>query len=83
MERLVQYLDEIEDFIFGIALVMERIRRAATTIAILVMSIIIQGLGILLALSRPPLAIALASLLCVAMLYSAVTGKPPRRANHA
>jgi hypothetical protein len=81
MECLIQYLDDIEDFIFAIALLMERVRRAARTIAVVAASITMQGLGVLLALSQPPLALALASLLGVGMLYSAVTSSPqPRHA---
>ncbi len=74
MECLIQYLDDLEDFVYAIALLAERIRRATQTIFIIAMSLVIQGLGIALALSRPPLAIAAVSLVTVGMLYRSVTG---------
>lgn len=74
MECLLQYLDDLEDFYYALALLAERIRRAAKTMLILAMSLVFQVLGIALALSRPPLAIAVVSLMTVAMLYHSVTG---------
>lgn len=73
MERLVQYLDDLEDIYFAAGLVMERFRRAATLCLLLVFSFGIQFLGILLALSKPPLALAVVSLTVVGMLYRGVT----------
>lgn len=74
MERLLQYLDDLEDSFYALALLAERIRRAGKTMLILAMSLIVQMLGVALALSRPPLAIAAVSLMTVAMLYRSVTG---------
>ena len=83
MECLIQFLDDIEDLIFGIALKMERIRSAAMTIAILIASLLLQGASILLALYRPPLAIALAALLCAGLIYWNVTPTRARPLHHA
>ena len=74
MERLAQYLDDLEDLFYAIALKMERIRKAAFVGIVLLFSFTLQFLGILLALSRPPLALAVVSLTVVGMLYRGVTG---------
>lgn len=74
MERLVQYLDDLEDIYFATGLLMERMRRAMQMVVLLAISFIFQFLGILLALSRPPLAVAVVSLTVVGMLYRSVTG---------
>jgi hypothetical protein len=73
MERLIQYLDDLEDLIYAGALVMERIRKAVFFGVLLLVSFTLQFLGILLALSRPPLALAVVSLTVVGMLYRGVT----------
>ena len=74
MERLAQYLDDLEDLYYAIALLMERILRATQFCLLLLASFLFQFLGILLALSRPPLALAVVSLTVVGMLYRGVTG---------
>jgi hypothetical protein len=73
MERLVQYLDDLEDIYFAMALVMERVRRVVQLSLLLVVSFGIPFFGVLLALSRPPLALAVVSLTVVGMLYRGVT----------
>lgn len=83
MERLVQYLDDLEDIYFAAALLMERILNAAKLGLLLTISFSVQFLGILLALSRPPLALAMVSLTVVGMLYRSVTvGHPVRTPTH-
>ena len=74
MERFAQYLDDLEDVFYAIALVFERIRRALQVSLLLATSFIIQFLGILLALSRPPVALAVVCLTVVGMLYRGATG---------
>ena len=54
MERLVQYLDDLEDLVYAVALVMERIRKAVFFGILLLVSFTLQFLGILLALSSIP-----------------------------
>ncbi len=73
MERLVQYLDDLEDIYFALGLLMERVRRAIQLCLLLGISFGIQFLGVLLALSRPPLALAVVCLTVVGMLYRGVT----------
>jgi hypothetical protein len=77
MERLIQYLDDIEDTVYAVALLMERVRRFLQTVLLLVASVIFQGLGVLLALSRPPMALAVVCLVTVGMLYRSATGPQP------
>lgn len=78
MERLIQYLDELEDLIFAAPLIAEQIRAAIRRIAFLVASIGLQAAGILLALNHPPLAMAIVTLLIVGLLMRAVVAPRPR-----
>lgn len=77
MERLIQYLDDIEDLFYALAQLMERARNTLQTMLLVVSSILFQVFGILLALSRPPMALAVVTLVMVTMLYRAVVRKPP------
>lgn len=78
MERLIQYLDEIEDFIYAAPLIAERVRRAIQRILFLLGSIGLQIAGIVLALKLPPLALAVATLLLVGLLLRAVVIPVPQ-----
>lgn len=69
MERIVQYLDDLEDLIYAFALKWERIRRAVRFATFIAASISLQFLGVFLALSIPAMAVATASLLLVGLLY--------------
>ena len=81
MECLMQYLDDLEDFVYAIALAAGRIRRAARILAILAVSIALQVAIVFLALMQPPLALAVVSLIFVALLYRAVITQPNRSAS--
>lgn len=74
MERLVQYLDDLEDLFYATALLMERVRRAIRVGLLLIISFTLQFFGIMLALSQPPLALAVVSLMIVGFLYRSATG---------
>jgi hypothetical protein len=78
MECLLQYLDDLDDFLGVLALAAERIRRTLNAIVLVCVSIGLQLFGVALALSQPPLALAAVSLLAVGMLYRAVVNHPPR-----
>lgn len=80
MERLVQYLDDIEDLYCAILVLAEGTRNVMQLCLLLVGSFVVPYLGILLVLNRPPLAIAAASLAVVAMLYRAVMNSHPVQA---
>ena len=77
MERLAQYLDDLEDLFYAVALKAERIRQTLQFFLFMAASAILQVLGIFIALWSPPLALAVASLLMVGMLYRAVVGFSP------
>jgi len=77
MERFAQYLDDLEDLFYAAMLLTERAFKALQICLMLLVSFIIQFLGILLALGRPPLALAIVSLAVVAMLYRSVTSAHP------
>ena len=78
MERLLQYLDDLEDFIYAVPLIAEQLRRAIQRILFLLASILLQIGGVILALSHPPLALAIVALMLVAMLYRAVIVPMPQ-----
>lgn len=74
MERIVQYLDDVEDLICAVALIAERLRRAVRRIVTVLFALGMLALGFFLALSQPPLALAGVSLLMVTALYRAAVG---------
>jgi hypothetical protein len=79
VERLIQYLDEIEDLFYVAPLIAEQVRRAIQRILFLLGSISLQIAGIVLALRHPPLALAIAAtLLLVGLLFRAVVIPVPQ-----
>ena len=77
MEILVQYLDDLEDLIYAVALLAEKIRNAVQFFLFMATSIALQSLGVSIALVSPPMAVAVASLLLVGMLYRGVVHNLP------
>ncbi len=73
MERLAQLLDDLDDLISMIGLASERIRKFCLTVIATCTTIALQVGGVLLALAHPPLALATALLLFVALMYHTVT----------
>lgn len=73
MERLIQYLDDLDDLLAAIGLLAESLRRLIISLLFLCVSLAVQIGGVLLALSHPPLALATAILMFVALLYRSVT----------
>lgn len=78
MECLIQYLDEIEDFFYAIALLTERIRRLLQVTLVLATSTLLTAGGVMLALSRPTLALAVVVLALAGLLYHAAVDSPQR-----
>ena len=78
MERLLQHLDDLEDLIYAAPLIAEQLRRAIQRILFLFASIVLQIAGVILALSHPPLALAVVTLMLVALLYRAVIVPMPQ-----
>ena len=78
MERLLQYLDDLEDFICAAPLIAEQFRRAIQRILFLIGSILLQIGGVILALIHPPLALAVVTLMLVGLLHRAVIVQIPQ-----
>ena len=77
MEVLVQYLDDLEDLLYAIALLTEKIRNVVQFFLFMAAALTLQLLGVLIALVSPPMAVAVASLLMVGMLYRGVVHNLP------
>ena len=75
---MIQYLDEIEDLFYVAPLIAEQLRRAIQRVLFLLGSISLQIAGIVLALKHPPLALAIATLLMVGLLFRAVVIPGPQ-----
>ena len=69
MECFVQYLDDLEDLYYAVALIWERIRTRVRFAVFVIASLALQVFGVFIALNSPPMAVAIASLLLVALLY--------------
>ncbi len=76
MERLLQYLDDLDDLYGMVGLINERLRRFIYTL----FSYLILSAGAIagawLAMLRPQLALATSILLFVVLLYRSVTARP-------
>lgn len=79
MECLIQYLDDLEDLFYAVALVGERIRRIVRMLVLTVLAVLIPVSGVMLALAAPPLALAAVFISLSLMLYRAATGNSSQR----
>ena len=73
MERVIQWLDDLDDLIGMFGLASERIRRVLVAIGLTFAGFLLQLGGILLALSHPPIALATVIIMFVTLLYRSVT----------
>jgi len=73
MERLLQYMDDLDDLVGAFGLVYERLRRSFLTLIATIAGLIVTASGIWLALVHPPIALATSLLLFVTLLYRVVT----------
>jgi hypothetical protein len=80
MECLIQYLDDLEDLFYAVALVAERIRSILKLLLLSVLGILIPVGGVFLALADPPLARAAVFMTLSGLLYRAATGNFSRHA---
>lgn len=78
MECLVQYLDDLEDLLYALALKAERIRQTLQFLLCMAAAAALQVCGVYIAFKNPPMAVAVASLLLVGMLFRAVVGPAPK-----
>jgi hypothetical protein len=76
LERLLQYLDDLDDLYGAIGLLAERLRRFVWLAALIVAWAVMGLAGVLVALNEPPLGLAMAMLLFVWLLYRAATQPP-------
>ncbi len=77
MEILAQYLDDLEDLVYAVALLAEKIRSVVQFFLFMVAAVALQSLGVFIALVSPPMAVAVASLLLVGTLYRGVVHNMP------
>ena len=82
MERLLQYLDELDDLFGAIGLLAERLRSLAWIAGSISLLLVVESVGILLALSEPPLGLAMVILLFTALMYRVVTQPGLARRRH-
>jgi ABC-type Mn2+/Zn2+ transport system permease subunit len=82
LERLLQYLDELDDLFGTIGLLTERLRSLAWLAGTISLLLVVASVGILLALNKPPLGLAIVILLFTALLYRAVTQPIAVRRQH-
>jgi len=80
MECLLQYWDHLDDLLGALALFGERIRRLVLFTLYATLLIILQVGVVLLAIVQPPLAMAAATILLVALMYHLTTNPPLRPA---
>lgn len=73
MERIIQWLDDLDDLVGIFGLASERILRTVVAIGLMIAAFLLQLGGILLALSHPPLALATIIIMFVTLLYRSVT----------
>ncbi len=73
MERVIQWLDDLDDIVGVIGLARERIRRLVVATGLTIVAFLLQLGGILLALSHPPVALATVIIMFVTLLYRSVT----------
>jgi hypothetical protein len=73
LERILQWLDDLDDLYGMVGLLAERIRRVLVTLARVFTLVFVVTGGVAAALIEPPLGLAIAILLFVFLLYRSVT----------
>lgn len=73
MEKVLQYLDDLDDLVGALGLITEKIRNLAWLAAFVLSAAVTTYGAVLLALAEPPLALAMAMMLFVLLLYRSVT----------
>jgi hypothetical protein len=81
MECFLLYLDDLEDWIYAIALIGERIRRGLKRLGLLSIAVVAQIALIVLAVREPALGAAFSALIAVVALYLSAT-VPVRMSPH-
>ena len=73
MERMLQYLDDLDDIVGAFGLVYERIRRLLLALCTVTVSLALVASAVWLALIHPPSALAACLMLFVTLLYRSIT----------
>ena len=73
LERILQWLDDLDDLYGVVGLLAERIRRLVVNLARIFVLAFVAVSGVAAALTEPPLGLAIAILLFVFLLYRSVT----------
>ena len=73
MERVLLYLDDIDDFVYACALIGERLLRLLLRLGWVATLLTLQCAFVLLAVELPALGAAAAALLTVLLLYRSAT----------
>lgn len=73
MEKVLQYLDDLDDLFGAIGLIAERLRNVLWLATLLLLGGIAAYGAVVLALAEPPLALAMAVMLFVILMYRSVT----------
>ena len=73
MERILQWLDDLDDLFGAVGLLAERVRRLAVTLAKLLVLLSVALGGVFAGFTEPPLGLAVAMLLFVFLLFRSVT----------
>ena len=73
MERFLLYLDNLDDWVYGIALLAERLRVTVSRLGLAAVAIAAQLALIIMAIKFPVVGAAAAALLTVMMLYRSAT----------
>ena len=77
MERLLQYLDDVDDLVGQFGLLYERIRTLCLALATLACLLSVLAAAMWLALANAPVALAIGTVLFVTLLYRSVTAPMP------
>lgn len=78
MERLLQYMDDLDDLVGVVGLSIEPIRRLALKLLALAAGVLALAGGFLLALSYPGVALGVGLLLLMILAYRTLTAVPRR-----
>ena len=82
MERILQYLDDVDDLCGMAGLIVERLRRLTYSLFSCLLILTGATAGVWLALVHQPMALATSTLLFVTLLYRSVT-TPTRKCTKA
>ena len=69
----MQYLDDLDDLVGALGLIAERLRAVLWLFAFVLLAAVMACGAVMLALAEPPLALAMAVMLFVVLLYRTVT----------